>query len=38
VCDFFYPQVGGVETHIFQLALALISQGHKAIIITRAYD
>jgi phosphatidylinositol glycan class A protein len=38
VCDFFYPQIGGVEMHIFQLSLSLIKLGHKVIIITHAYD
>lgn len=30
VSDFFYPNFGGVENHIYQLAQCLISQGHKA--------
>jgi hypothetical protein len=23
ICDFFFPRLGGVETHIFQLALGI---------------
>ncbi|XP_065829812.1 phosphatidylinositol N-acetylglucosaminyltransferase subunit A-like isoform X2 [Oscarella lobularis] len=29
VSDFFYPNVGGVETHIYQLSQCLIERGHK---------
>ena len=29
VCDFFYPQLGGVENHIWSLAQALIRKGNK---------
>ncbi|KAF1986332.1 glycosyltransferase family 4 protein [Aulographum hederae CBS 113979] len=36
-CDFFYPQPGGVESHIYQLSSKLIDRGHKVIIITHAY-
>ena len=37
VCDFFYPQLGGVEFHIYHLAQNLIDLGHSVIIITHAY-
>lgn len=37
ICDFFYPQLGGVEIHIYHLAQNLISLGHNVIIITHAY-
>ena len=37
VCDFFYPQPGGIESHIYQLATKLIDRGHKVIVITHAY-
>ncbi|CCD27309.1 phosphatidylinositol N-acetylglucosaminyltransferase SPT14 NDAI_0K01180 [Naumovozyma dairenensis CBS 421] len=37
VCDFFYPQLGGVEFHIYHLAQNLISQGHSVVIITHQY-
>jgi len=36
--DFFYPNTGGVESHIYQLSQCLISHGHKVIIITHAYN
>ncbi|KAJ3426762.1 n-acetylglucosaminyl-phosphatidylinositol biosynthetic protein [Anaeramoeba flamelloides] len=37
ITDFFYPSVGGVETHIFQLSQCLIKRGHKVIVITHQY-
>lgn len=36
-CDFFFPQPGGVESHIYQLSSKLIDRGHKVIVITHAY-
>jgi len=50
VCDFFYPRLGGVEMHIYYVALCkhffliinnsqgLIERGHKVIIFTHSYD
>jgi len=35
--DFFYPNQGGVESHIYQLAQCLIRKGHKVILATHAY-
>lgn len=35
--DFFYPNMGGVEEHIFNLSQCLRKNGHKVIIITHAY-
>lgn len=29
VSDFFYPNTGGIENHIFTLSQCLIRQGHK---------
>jgi len=29
VSDFFHPDVGGVENHIYMLSTELIKQGHK---------
>lgn len=37
VSGFFYPNIGGVETHIFELSRHLIEAGHKVIIITHHY-
>ncbi|KAK5128880.1 hypothetical protein LTR85_000213 [Meristemomyces frigidus] len=37
ISDFFYPQPGGVESHIYQLSTKLIDRGHRVIIITHAY-
>lgn len=28
-CDFFYPNVGGIENHIYQLSQCLLARGHK---------
>ena len=38
VCDFFYPNLGGVEMHIWSLAQCLHRLGHKVIILTHAYS
>ncbi|RDW74937.1 hypothetical protein BP6252_06079 [Coleophoma cylindrospora] len=38
VSDFFFPQPGGIESHIYQLSTKLIDQGHKVIVITHAYE
>jgi phosphatidylinositol N-acetylglucosaminyltransferase subunit A len=37
VSDYFYPQPGGVESHIYQLSTKLIDRGHKVIVVTHAY-
>uniref|UniRef100_A0A914N749 phosphatidylinositol N-acetylglucosaminyltransferase n=1 Tax=Meloidogyne incognita TaxID=6306 RepID=A0A914N749_MELIC len=37
VSDFFCPNTGGVETHIYQLAKCLLNNGHKVIVLTHAY-
>lgn len=29
VSEFFYPSIGGVESHIYQLSQCLIHRGHK---------
>ncbi|CAF3797262.1 unnamed protein product [Rotaria magnacalcarata] len=38
VSDFFYPLIGGVENHIYQLSQCLIQRNHKVIVVTHAYD
>jgi hypothetical protein len=38
VSDFFYPLIGGVENHIYQLSQCLIEGNHKVIVVTHAYD
>ncbi|MBW0489731.1 hypothetical protein O181_029446 [Austropuccinia psidii MF-1] len=35
--DYFFPNVGGVESHIYILSQKLIQRGHKVIIITHDY-
>jgi phosphatidylinositol glycan class A protein len=37
VSDFFYPNMGGVEMHIYSLAQGLMQRGHKCIMVTHAY-
>lgn len=37
VSDFFYPNTGGVESHIFQLGQCLIARNHKVVVVTHAY-
>lgn len=37
VTDFFYPQPGGVEFHVFHLLQNLIDLGHSVVIITHDY-
>ncbi|XP_066542821.1 phosphatidylinositol N-acetylglucosaminyltransferase subunit A [Hoplias malabaricus] len=37
VSDFFYPNMGGVESHIYQLSQCLVEKGHKVVIATHAY-
>lgn len=37
VCDFFYPNMGGVESHIYQLSSCLLDRGHYVIIVTHKY-
>lgn len=38
VSDFFFPNMGGVEEHIYNLSQCLILKGHKVIIITHSYN
>ncbi|KAL1116531.1 hypothetical protein AAG570_005003 [Ranatra chinensis] len=35
--DFFYPNMGGVEAHIFNLSQCLLLKGHKVVVITHSY-
>ncbi|XP_058836755.1 phosphatidylinositol N-acetylglucosaminyltransferase subunit A [Topomyia yanbarensis] len=35
--DFFFPNMGGVEEHIFNLSQCLLSRGHKVVIVTHSY-
>ncbi|KAJ7417839.1 hypothetical protein WISP_62396 [Willisornis vidua] len=37
VSDFFYPNMGGVESHVYQLSQCLIERGHKVLVVTHAY-
>ncbi|KAJ2658954.1 Phosphatidylinositol N-acetylglucosaminyltransferase GPI3 subunit [Coemansia sp. RSA 1200] len=37
VSDFFYPAMGGVESHLYNNSQCLIQRGHKVIIITHSH-
>jgi len=37
VCDFFYPNMGGVEMHLWYLSQCLLARGHKVVVVTHAY-
>ena len=37
VSDFFYPNMGGVEMHQYQLAQCLLQRGNKVVILTHFY-
>lgn len=37
VCDYYYPNKGGIESHIHNLAISYKSLGHYVIIITHKY-
>ncbi|TRM60374.1 glycosyltransferase family 4 protein [Schizophyllum amplum] len=37
VGDFFHPNVGGVESHMYMLSAKLLARGHKVIVITHAH-
>ncbi|CAD6953223.1 unnamed protein product, partial [Tilletia laevis] len=37
ISDFFFPNVGGVEGHIYMVSQQLLRRGHKVIVITHAY-
>ncbi|CDO93155.1 unnamed protein product [Kluyveromyces dobzhanskii CBS 2104] len=37
VSDFFFPQLGGVEFHIYHLSQKLVEMGHNVCVITHAY-
>ncbi|KAI8562905.1 hypothetical protein RHMOL_Rhmol03G0071800 [Rhododendron molle] len=38
VSDFFFPNFGGVESHIYYLAQCLLKLGHKVVVMTHAYE
>lgn len=37
VCDFFFPKIGGVESHIYMLAQSMLARGHRVVLITHAH-
>ena len=37
ISDFFHPDVGGVENHIYMLSAELLRRGHKVIVITHSH-
>ena len=38
VSDFFFPNNGGVEEHIYNLSQCLLLKGHKVTLITHSYN
>ena len=38
VSDYFYPNLGGVEMHMFQLGQCLIERGHKVVVMSNTYS
>lgn len=38
LCRFFYPHIGGVERHVFEVSKRLQKRGLKIIVITEKYD
>ncbi|XP_072389226.1 phosphatidylinositol N-acetylglucosaminyltransferase subunit A [Diabrotica undecimpunctata] len=38
VSDFFFPNMGGVEEHIYNLSQCLLQKGHKVIVLTHSYE
>ncbi|KAJ7098258.1 glycosyltransferase family 4 protein [Mycena epipterygia] len=38
ITDFFHPNVGGVENHVYMLSANLIRKGHKVIVITHSHQ
>ena len=38
VSDYFFPNLGGVEMHMFQLGQCLMELGHKVVIMTNTYS
>nr|XP_023026064.1 phosphatidylinositol N-acetylglucosaminyltransferase subunit A [Leptinotarsa decemlineata] len=37
VSDFFFPNMGGVEEHIYNLSQCLLLRGHKVVMVTHSY-
>ncbi len=37
VCDFFFPNMGGVEMHIWCLSQCLLRLGHHVVVVTHSY-
>lgn len=37
VTDFFFPNTGGVESHVYQLSQCLLTRGHKVVVLTHSY-
>lgn len=37
VTDFFFPNVGGVESHVYNLSQCLLDTGHHVVVMTHAY-
>ncbi|KAJ8964138.1 hypothetical protein NQ314_005106 [Rhamnusium bicolor] len=38
VSDFFFPNMGGVEEHIYNMSQCLLQKGHKVVVMTHSYE
>lgn len=38
ICPYFYPHIGGVESHVLSLSYALTTRGHEVGVYTAKYD
>lgn len=38
VSDYFYPNLGGVEMHMYQIGQCFIERGHRVTIMTNTYS
>jgi N-acetyllactosaminide 3-alpha-galactosyltransferase len=38
VCPYFYPHIGGVESHVLSLSKALVGNGHEVVVYTAKYE
>lgn len=38
VSPYFYPHIGGVESHVFELSRYLVKRGHEVVVLTSRYE
>lgn len=37
-CRLFYPHIGGVEKHVFEISRILVKKGHEVVVVTEQHD